>query len=144
RGLDLWEQAATGTAEVAELAKAVVGDLREPPPEGEVGCVVVIESLADFLTSPADAPLVDVIKAVKRNAHFVIGEGDTSSCGASWPLVSEIRNGPRRLALLPDQLAGDTLFRTSFPRVQRKDFPVGRGMHVDKAKVRRFQLPLLT
>ncbi|HLV05668.1 MAG TPA: FtsK/SpoIIIE domain-containing protein [Actinomycetaceae bacterium] len=144
RGLDLWEQAATGTAEVAELAKAVVGDLREPPPEGEVGYVVVIEALADFLTSPADAPLVEVIKAVKRNEHFVIGEGDTSTWGASWPLVSEIRNGRRGLALQPDQLEGDTLFRTSFPRVQRKEFPVGRGMLVDKAKVRRVQLPLLT
>ncbi|QDB78911.1 FHA domain-containing protein [Georgenia wutianyii] len=143
RGLDLWEHAATGPAEVAELAKAVVGDLKEPPPEGQVGTVVVIESLADFLTTPADAPLVEVIKAVKRNEHLVIGEGDTSTWGASWPLVSEIRNGRRGLALQPDQLEGDTLFRTSFPRVQRKEFPVGRGMLVDKAKVRRVQLPLL-
>ncbi|WP_324651202.1 FtsK/SpoIIIE domain-containing protein [Georgenia sp. H159] len=143
RGLDLWDHAATGTAEVAELAKAVVKDLVEPPPEGQVGAVVVIESLADFLTSPADAPLVEVIKTVKRNEHLVIGEGDTSTWGASWPLVSEIRNGRRGLALQPDQIEGDTLFRTSFPRVQRKEFPVGRGMLVDKAKVRRVQLPIL-
>ncbi|HLS73092.1 MAG TPA: FtsK/SpoIIIE domain-containing protein, partial [Actinomycetaceae bacterium] len=143
RGLDLWAEAATGTAEVAELAKQVVGSLAEPPPEGQVGTVVVIEALADFLTSPADAPLVEVIKAVKRNEHLVIGEGDTSTWGASWPLISEIRNGRRGLALQPDQLEGDSLFRTSFPRVQRKEFPVGRGMLVDKAKVRRVQLPLV-
>src|SRR5699024_931112 len=91
RGLDLWERAATGAPEVAELAKEVVASLDEPPPEGQAGTVVVIEALADFLTSPADAPLVEVIKAVKRNEHFVIAEGDTSTWGASWPLVSEIR-----------------------------------------------------
>src|SRR5690606_17551007 len=102
RGLDLWAEAATGAADVAELAKAVVGDLKEPPPEGQVGTVVVIEALAEFLTTPADAPLVEVIKAVKRNEHLVIGEGDTSTWGASWPLVSEIRNGRRGLALQPD------------------------------------------
>ncbi|MBD8062895.1 FtsK/SpoIIIE domain-containing protein [Oceanitalea stevensii] len=143
RSLDLWDEAATGPADVAELAKAVVGDLKEPPPEGRVGTVVVIEALADFLTSPADQPLVEVIKAVKRNEHLVIGEGDTSTWGASWPLIAEIRNGRRGLALQPDQMEGDSLFRTSFPRVQRKEFPVGRGMLVDKAKVRRVQLPLL-
>ncbi len=143
RSLDLWDHAATGAAEVAVLAREVVGDLQEPPPEGEVGTVVVIEALADFLTSPADAPLVEVIKAVKRNEHFVIGEGDTSTWGASWPLVAEIRNGRRGMALQPDQLEGDVLFRTPFPRVQRTEFPVGRGMLVDRARVRRVQVPLL-
>ncbi|WP_110850643.1 FtsK/SpoIIIE domain-containing protein [Georgenia satyanarayanai] len=143
RGLDLWEQAATGATDVAELARAVVADLREPPPAGQVGTVVVIEALADFLATPADAPLVEVVKAAKRNEHLVVGEGETSTWGASWPLVAEIRGGRRGLALQPDQLEGDTLFRTSFPRVQRQEFPVGRGMLVDRARVRRVQLPLL-
>lgn len=143
RRLDLWAHAATGAADVAELAAELLESVEEPPPEGEVGTVVVIEALADFLTGAAEKPLTELIKAIKRNEHFVIAEGDTSTWGSSWPLIAEIRNGRRGMALQPDQVEGDALFRTSFPRVSRKEFPVGRGMVVDKAKVRRVQLPLL-
>ncbi|HLS49039.1 MAG TPA: FtsK/SpoIIIE domain-containing protein [Actinomycetaceae bacterium] len=143
RQWDGWRHAASGPTEAAELGTELLELLNEPPPEGEVGVVVIIEALADFLGGAAEKPVTDLIKAVKRNEHFVIGEGDTTTWGSSWPLISEIRNGRRGLALQPDQVEGDALFRTSFPRVTRKDFVVGRGLVVDKAKVRRVQIPLL-
>ncbi|MEE6272556.1 FtsK/SpoIIIE domain-containing protein [Georgenia sp. MJ206] len=142
-GLPLWTHSATGAADAAALAKEVLDLFAEPPEEGRAGNVLVLESLADFLQGTAETPVTELIKAVKRNEHFVIAEGETSSWGSSWPLISEIRNGRRGLALQPDQVEGDALFRTAFPRVSRKEFPVGRGMVVDKAKVRRVQVPLL-
>ncbi|WP_127572939.1 FtsK/SpoIIIE domain-containing protein [Georgenia faecalis] len=142
RGMGGWARAATGATEVAEVARAAMADVAEPPPEGQVGTVVVVEALADFLSTPAEGPLTELIRAAKRNEHFVIAEGDTSTWGSSWPLVAEIRSGRRGLALQPDQIEGDVLFRTAFPRVARRDFVVGRGLVVDRATVRRVQLPL--
>lgn len=143
RGLDLWEQAAVGAQECGELAKELVKIASEPPEEGQPGVVFVIETLADFLTTAAETPVTELIKAAKRNEHLVIADGETSAWASSWPLISEVRNGRRGMALQPDQVEGDALFRTSFPRVSRKEFPVGRGMVADRAKVRRIQVPYL-
>jgi DNA segregation ATPase FtsK/SpoIIIE, S-DNA-T family len=103
----------------------------------------VIENLSDFLSSPAEKPVTELIQNVKRNEHLVIADGETSTWGSSWPLLAEVRNGRRGLALQPESVEGDSLFRTSFPRVQRKEFPPGRGMYVAKGKVRKVQVPLL-
>jgi len=142
-GQDLWERTATGAADVAELAKEVLPLLAAPPDRGQPGVVLVIENLADFLSSPAERGLTELIQQAKRNEHLVIADGETSTWGSSWPLLAEVRNGRRGLALQPEAVEGDSLFRTSFPRVQRKEFPPGRGMYVAKGKVRKVQVPLL-
>ncbi|MEE6282398.1 FtsK/SpoIIIE domain-containing protein [Georgenia sp. MJ170] len=141
--LDLWHAAATGVTDVAALAATIGAELAVPPAEGEVGTVVVIESLTDFLGSAADLPLVELVRAARRNEHLVIGESETATWSSSWPLVAELRGGRRGLALQPDQVEGDLLFRTPFPRLSRAEFPVGRGIVVDRARVRRVQLPLV-
>ncbi|MPV37181.1 FtsK/SpoIIIE domain-containing protein [Georgenia subflava] len=140
---DLWEHTATGAADVAEKAKEILPMFATPPEVGEVGHVLVVENLADFLSSPAEKPVTELIQHIKRNEHLVIADGETSTWGSSWPLLAEVRNGRRGLALQPEAVEGDSLFRTSFPRVQRKEFPPGRGMYVAKGKVHRIQLPLL-
>lgn len=143
RDLALWEQAAGGPQDVAALATRLQSEAAEPPEDGQTGLVLVIEALADFLGTPAEAPLTDLIKIVKRNDHLVVAEGETSAWNSSWPLIGEIRNGRRGLALQPDQMEGDVLFRTPFPRVSRAEFPPGRGMVADRARVRRVQVPFL-
>jgi S-DNA-T family DNA segregation ATPase FtsK/SpoIIIE len=140
-GLDLWNRAATGAAAAAETARAALADVAGTPAQGRT--VVVLEATTDFLSGGAELAVTELVRAARRNEHLVLAEAETSAWASSWPLVAEIRAGRRGLVLQPDQAEGDALFRTSFPRLSRTEFPVGRGVLVDRATVRRVQMPLL-
>jgi len=88
-----------------------------------------------------DAALLGLIRSARRNGHLVIAESETQTWLSSWPLIGELRSERRGIALQPDQADGDSLFRTSFPRVRRTDFPVGRGLYVQTGHARTVQLP---
>lgn len=134
-----WSKTATDAESAAALATEAM-KVTESPAQPGAPAVFVIESIADFLGGSADGPMADLIKQAKRNGHFVIAEAETSAWSQSWPLIVEVRNGRRGFALQPDQLEGDTLFRTSFPRTKRADFPPGRGFLVQAGRVVKVQL----
>lgn len=140
--LPIWSRSERAVDAVAGLARELVPTLSEPPAPGQMGVMLVIESIADFLGSPAEGPLTEAIKQAKRNGHFVVAEADSAAWGSSWPLLVEVRAGRRGISLQPDQMEGDMLFRTSFPRVQRSEFPPGRGLMVQSGRVRKVQLPM--
>ena len=96
---------------------------------------VLVESLGDFLSTPADSPLVDLVKAVKRSDHLLVAEAETSAWVSSWPLFAEIKNTRRGILLQPEPAEGETILRTSLPRVARSEFPPGRGYYVAGAPV---------
>lgn len=135
----LWTDVALDPDAAAELAKR----LRD-----EVGLAdaahltVVVEGLSDFLSSPADGALVDLFKAIKRSDHLLIAESETSTWTTSWALLAEVKAARRGLLLQPESIEGDTILRTTLPRVSRSDFPVGRGFWVDRGKVQRVQVPM--
>lgn len=137
----VWTQAAVTAEDAAALARSLVPDLAEPSADGKP-IVLVIESITDFLGGPAEQPLVEAVKAARRNDHLVMAESETSTWGSAWPLVAEVRNGRRGLVLQPDHLDGDALFRTAFPRMARAEFPPGRGVYVESGKLRRVQVPV--
>jgi DNA segregation ATPase FtsK/SpoIIIE, S-DNA-T family len=139
-----WTGSATTPEEIQALAREIAPRIAAAPP-GEDGArriVAVVEGIADFLSGPADAPLVEVIKSAKRNEHLVIAESESSTWTSSWPLLAEMKSGRRGIVLQPDPLEGDTILRTSFPRVARSAFPVGRGVAALGRGVVRVQLPL--
>ena len=45
--------------------------------------------------------------------------------------------------LQPESMEGDTILKTSLPRVSRADFPPGRGFFIARGKSMRVQLPLV-
>ncbi len=143
RGLGYWDAVATAPDAVAALARDVA-ELAAVPAEEGGRIALVIEGLADFLSTPADGPLVELIKALKRGDHLVIAESETSTWSSSWPLLAEMKSSRRGFAIQPDQQEGDLIFRTSFPRAKRSEFPTGRGYLVQAGKVRRVQLARLT
>lgn len=104
--------------------------------------LVVIESIADYLSTPADAPLVELIKTVKRAEQTVIAEAETASWSSSWPLLGELKASRRGLILQPDNLDGDSVFKTPLPRGSRSEFPVGRGFFVERGKAVRVQVAM--
>jgi len=136
-----FSRTAAGVEEAQALAKELLAEVSEP-----AGATrrygIIIEAISDFLSTPADPDLIALIKAAKRNDHFVIAEGETSTLMPSWPLLMEIKSARRGFALQPDQQEGDTLFRTSYPRARRADFPPGRGWLIQGGKTRRVQLAL--
>jgi len=104
--------------------------------------VVVIETISDYLNGIADPPLVELIKAIKRSDHLVIAENEVSGWSSSWPLMAEIKSARRGILLQPEQMEGDLVLRTTFPRLARKDFPPGRGMSAARGALTRVQLPI--
>ncbi len=136
-----WTSTASTPEQIATLAKDLLPVLAAPP--GDDGPVVlVVEAIADLLGGPAEQALAEAARTARRNDHFVLAESETSTWGSSWPLVADVRNGRRGFVLQPDHLDGDALFRTTFPRMGRAEFPPGRGVLVEQGRLRRVQLPV--
>ena len=77
---------------------------------------MVIESVNEFLSTPADAPLAAMIKTLTRLGHVVIAEGETSALGGAWPLLAAVKSARAGLALQPEQGDGVLVYKTDFPR----------------------------
>ena len=104
--------------------------------------MVVIESIGDLLNSDADLSLQDFMRACRSVGVFVIAEGETSSVTGSWPLLQAVKASRSGIVLQPDQMDGETLFKTPFPRTTRAEFPVGRGLMAYAGAVRKIQVAL--
>lgn len=108
----------------------------------EPGVILVIEGLSEYVSTPVEGALVDIIKAIRRNGHLVVGEQETSAWASGWPLIGEIRNARHGIVVQPDPADGDVLFKEAFPRVKRSEYPLGRGIYVRSGKQWTVQLPL--
>lgn len=139
--LDSWEGKALLPDQVSELASRVAAEISKADAQSKI--CVIIESISEFLSSPADAPLVELIKAVKRSDHFLLADAESGSWGSSWPLLAEVKAVRRGLLLQPDYLEGETILKTALPRGSRADFPAGRGFYISRGKAVRVQLPLV-
>src|SRR5262249_37182280 len=126
-GLDTWTERAVTAEQAAEvatrLAGAGFGD--DPAP-----LAVFVEAPAEFVNGVADLPLQHYIRAAIDAGALVIGEGETSTLVGSYPLQQLLKNHRAGIALQPDQVDGTSVYRTSFPRSNRADFPPGRGFLV--------------
>ena len=136
-----WEAKALTVEDAASLAKEVAATVAETA--GEEKILVVIEQIGDFLSTSADSSMVEMIKAIKRSDHVVIAENETSGWNSSWPLLQEVKGARTGFLLQPDAMEGDTILKTSLPRVSRGDFPPGRGFFIARGKAVRVQLPLV-
>lgn len=134
-----WEATATALEDITALAKEVTASVGSSS-AGKI--VVVIEQVADFLSSSADSALVELMKAVKRSDHFLLADSETGQWGSSWPLLSEAKSARTGFLLQPESIEGDTILKTSLPRVSRAEFPPGRGYFIARGKATRVQLPL--
>ena len=133
--------AAVTIEDAATLAKELLAAIVDPDTDGTIA--VIVEQIADFLQTPADNPIVDMIRAIKRSDHFILAEAESSSWSSSWPLLGEFKNARRGLLLQPEAIDGDIVLKTALPRMQRAEFPQGRGVLVSGGKFSRVQLPLV-
>jgi len=134
-----WTGVATTLDDVASLAKRLTEDLSNTM---SLATLVVIESTSEFLSTPADAALVELVKTIKRSGHSLIAESETSTWTSSMPLLAEIKSARRGLILQPENLDGDTLLKTSLPRGPRSEFPPGRAFFVERGRYVKLQIPI--
>ncbi len=138
-GVGGWTDVASTPEQVVTLAQNLTAAVEDEGTEGRI--VVVVESINDYLQGPADKPLVDLIKAIKRSSHTLVADGDTAAWGPTWPLLGEVKAARRGLLLQPDASEGEILLKTALPRVQRSEMPPGRGFFVARGKFVRVHLP---
>jgi S-DNA-T family DNA segregation ATPase FtsK/SpoIIIE len=153
-GAVAWTESATDPDAVAQLARRLAADIAASESEAAAApagsaaagspasapLVVVVESIADFLSTPADAAIVELIRSVKRSEHLLVAEAETSTWSSSWPLLAEVKNARRGILLQPESVEGETVLRTALPRAARTEFPPGRGYLVAGGKATRVQL----
>ena len=141
-GLPVWSSTATTVDEVADSAVKLLDELAGDLAPGQPPVCVVLEGVTDFLGGMAEMDLTSLVALCRSQEHFLLADGETSALAQSWPLVQAVKAARRGIALQPDQLDGDTLFRTTFARMSRAEFPPGRGVLVEGGKTRRIQLVL--
>lgn len=124
-----WTEAAETPEEIAAAATRLTQVIAARPP-GAGRIVIFLESAGDVVMSPADAPLQALVKACIANDHWFVAEGEVSTVRSPSGFMSIVKSSRRGLALQPDQEAGSMLFNTPFPRINRNDFPEGRGFLV--------------
>jgi len=102
---------------------------------------IVVERIAEFLQTPADPALVELIRLARRHGLLLIAENEVSGWTGSWPLLAEVKSARRGLLLQPDPMDGEAILRTPVPRAPRSEFPPGRGIHVETGRAMRVQVP---
>ncbi len=136
----IWTTKALTPEDVAEAAAALRAEIEGNPDAPWTG--IVVEGIGDFLSTPAEGPLTELVKAVKRSDHLLIAENETTGWNSSWSPLSDIKSVRRGLLLQPEGIDGDTVLRTTLPRSSRTEFPPGRGFLVEGGNAIRLHLPL--
>lgn len=135
-----WDVVAPTPEEIAEVAKQLTAAYASDDPLRPTA--VFVESITEMTGTPADGPLVDLVRATKRSDNLLVGEADTATWSSMFPLVSEMRSARRGLLLQPEWVEGDAILKTTFPRSNRSEFPIGRGVASINGRAVRVQVPL--
>jgi S-DNA-T family DNA segregation ATPase FtsK/SpoIIIE len=141
-GATEWEHVAITPDDMEELASDLADRVGADDP-ATASLVIVVEAVGDLLNGPADLPLQDLLKACRALDRFVIVEGESSSVASSWPLLQAVKAGRYGISMQPQQVDGDGLYKTAFPRITQAEFPQGRGLYVRSGRVARVQVPLV-
>jgi S-DNA-T family DNA segregation ATPase FtsK/SpoIIIE len=136
-----WADTATDANSAAALAEDLLHAVQDEDTSRRI--VVVVEGYDEYLNTPADQPIQDLTKAIRKSDHLLVAEAETSAWSSSWRLLSEAKEGRRGLILQPERMDGDIILNTALPRAARSEFPPGRGVWVARGKSVRVQLPLV-
>lgn len=140
--LDLWRVTGTGVTDVAGKLEKLTEIVSSPAGDGP-SIAIFVEYLTDFVGTPTEQPLADLVKACRRNGQLIVGEGEASTWGGLWSVITEMRAARTGLLLQPDQHDGESLLRTPLPRIRPGSNPPGRGFWVQGGKTLKVQVPLV-
>lgn len=137
-----WTATATGNEDVLTAVASLRTEIELLTAAGAPHVALVVEGLLGFANTPVEAPMVELFKAAGSHGVTLLAEIETS-IATSWSQLSQpIRSARHGLALQPDQVDGESVFKTAFPRLARRDFPPGRGMYVAGGRAAKVQVAL--
>ena len=89
-GLDLWRVTGTGIADVTTKLEKLT-EIAGSPAGDEPAIAIFVEYVTDFVGTPAEQGLTDLVKACRRNGQLIVGEGEASTWSGLWSLITEMR-----------------------------------------------------
>ena len=138
--LSEWAEVAAGPEATAALAARLQAELRAGTRQGAMA--VVVERVDDLAGTAAESPLSGLVKACIDSDHFVVAEGETMFFSSSFGLAGLVKTSRSGLALQPEGIEGQTVFRSGFPAFDRTDLPEGRGFLMDRGRPQLLQVAL--
>lgn len=139
-GAVAWISAASTPEEADALATELATRLETASSGDDPGLFVVVDGVGDLEGLPADGSVARMLKAARRAGAVVVVETDTVTGAGAWQTYSELKTARAGIVLQPEEGDGLTIFRTQFPRVTRRDFPVGRGLLVRAGRTTKVQV----
>ncbi|MBD3943955.1 FHA domain-containing protein [Microbacterium sp. NEAU-LLC] len=136
-----WRRSAIGIEDVRTLAKELKEIVADETVTRRIG--IVVENITEFGDTDAERPLKELFQAINRSDHFLVADGDVTQLSSGYGLIGELKAGRHGIALRPDSYDGESLFKVPFPKVQRHEFPPGRGLFVENGRHVTVQLPLV-
>jgi S-DNA-T family DNA segregation ATPase FtsK/SpoIIIE len=137
-----WRRTASSIEDVRALAKELKEIVADESLTKRVA--IVVENITEFGDTDAERPLKELFQAVNRSDHFLVADGDVSQLSSGFGLIGELKAGRKGIALRPETYDGDSLFKVPFPKVQRHEFPAGRGLFVENGRFVTVQMPLVS
>jgi S-DNA-T family DNA segregation ATPase FtsK/SpoIIIE len=138
-GQPWWKSSATTIEDVVRNANELT-PLIQQRPAGAPPVMVVVEAAGDYVSSPADAAFQQLVKACMAEDQWFVVEGEVSTLKTGMGFIGLVKAGRRGLSLQPDQESGLGMFNTPFPRINRNDFPFGRGFLVGSGRASLVQI----
>jgi S-DNA-T family DNA segregation ATPase FtsK/SpoIIIE len=135
-----WTEVAAGSNSIVALAGRLTAELHDGTHQGPMA--VFIERVDDLAGTPAESPLSGLVKACIDNDHFVVGEGESMFFSSNFGLPGLVKTSRSGLALQPEGVEGQTVFRSTFPAVDRSNLPEGRGFLVQRGRPELLQVAL--
>jgi S-DNA-T family DNA segregation ATPase FtsK/SpoIIIE len=136
-----WRRSAIGIEDARTLAKELKEIVADETVTSRIA--IVIENITEFGDTDAERPLKELLQAINRSDHFLVADGDVTQLSSGYGLIGELKAGRHGIALRPDSYDGESLFKVPFPKVQRHEFPPGRGLFVENGRQVTVQLPLV-
>jgi len=139
--LEVWTEVATGTENVVSLASRLQCQLHECGADQEP-MAVIVERVDDLAGTAAESPLSGLAKGCLDLDLFVVAEGETTFFSSGFGLPGLLKTSRSGLALQPDGVEGQMIFRSSFPPFNKVDQPEGRGFLVQRGRPEMLQVAL--
>ena len=136
--LGIFEEVALGVDAVADVARRLKNALDEGRVDRPIA--ILIERIDDLADSIAETPLAECVKACTDNEQFAAAEGEAGFFSSNYGLAGTLKVSRSGLALHPDGNEALTVFRASFPGLNRAELPPGRGYLVEKGKFELLQV----
>ncbi|NYE21208.1 FtsK/SpoIIIE domain-containing protein [Microbacterium immunditiarum] len=136
-----WVRSATKPEDEKELATELAELVVSDAPGSRI--LIVIEDIPHLADGPADRPMRGLLQAMNNSEHMLIGEAEITRASGSIGVLGEWKTGRQGIVLKPDTYDGEALFKVTFGRVKRSDFPVGRGIFVQAGRAVTMQVPFV-